>query len=91
VQNTETLNLVCSATPAPHSARATALPSPEHPRSPLKLPNAEARDNLRDQEMRAGKPLPAAVLDAAAAVPDGLLPGNAEVRRGDYHVILRKR
>jgi hypothetical protein len=33
----------------------------------------------------------AALLDAAAAVLNRLLPGKADVRQGDYHVILRKR
>jgi SAM-dependent methyltransferase len=48
-------------------------------------------ESPRYQEMRARKPLFAALLDAAAAVMNLLLPGKVDVRRGDYHVILRKR
>jgi SAM-dependent methyltransferase len=48
-------------------------------------------ESPRFPEMRARKPLFAALLDAAAAVMNFLLPGNTDVRHGDYHVILRKR
>ena len=52
-------------------------------------------ESPRFPEMRARKPVLAALLDAAAFVINlGLnlfLPGKADVRRGDYHVILRKR
>jgi hypothetical protein len=41
--------------------------------------------------MRARKPVFAALLDSAARVMNFLLPGSTDVRRGDYHVILRKR
>jgi hypothetical protein len=40
--------------------------------------------------MRARKPVFAALIDAAASVMNFLLPGKLDVRRGDYHVILRK-
>ena len=48
-------------------------------------------ESPRFPEMRARKPRFAALLDAAAAVMNLLLPGNTDVRHGDYHVILRKR
>jgi SAM-dependent methyltransferase len=48
-------------------------------------------ESPRYPEMRARKPVFAALLDSAARVMNFLLPGNADVRRGDYHVILRKR
>jgi SAM-dependent methyltransferase len=48
-------------------------------------------ESPRFPEMRARKPVFAAMLDAAAAVMNLFLPGKADVRRGDYHVILRKR
>jgi SAM-dependent methyltransferase len=48
-------------------------------------------ESPRYQEMRMRKPALAALLDAAALVINRLLPGKADVRRGDYHVILRKR
>jgi SAM-dependent methyltransferase len=48
-------------------------------------------ESPRYQEMRARKPLFAALLDAVAAVLNLLVPGKADVRHGDYHVILRKR
>jgi|GEM_PF-1108808 len=48
-------------------------------------------ESPRFPEMRARKPALAALLDAAAAVMNFLLPGNTDVRHGDYHVILRKR
>jgi SAM-dependent methyltransferase len=48
-------------------------------------------ESPRYPEMRARKPVFAALLDTAARIMNFLLPGNVDVRRGDYHVILRKR
>jgi SAM-dependent methyltransferase len=48
-------------------------------------------ESPRFPEMRARKPVLATLLDAAAAVMNFVLPGKADVRHGDYHVILRKR
>jgi hypothetical protein len=52
-------------------------------------------ESPRFAEMRARRPVLAALLDATAAamnlVLNLFLPGKADVRRGDYHVILRKR
>ena len=48
-------------------------------------------ESPRFPEMRTRKPALAALLDAAAVVMNLLLPGKLDVRRGDYHVILRKR
>jgi SAM-dependent methyltransferase len=48
-------------------------------------------ESPRFPEMRARKPVFATLLDAAAVVINLFLPGKADVRRGDYHVILRKR
>jgi SAM-dependent methyltransferase len=48
-------------------------------------------ESPRFPEMRIRKPRFAALLDAAAAVMNLLLPGKTDVRHGDYHVILRKR
>ena len=48
-------------------------------------------ESPRFPEMRARKPVLAAVLDAVAAVMNFLLPGKVDVRHGDYHVILQKR
>jgi SAM-dependent methyltransferase len=48
-------------------------------------------ESPRFPEMRIRKPHFAALLDAAAAVMNLLVPGKADVRHGDYHVILRKR
>jgi SAM-dependent methyltransferase len=48
-------------------------------------------ESPRFPEMRARKPVLAALLDAVAIVANLLLPRKADVRRGDYHVILRKR
>jgi SAM-dependent methyltransferase len=48
-------------------------------------------ESPRYQEMRERKPLFAALLDAAATAMNLFLPKKADVRRGDYHVILRKR
>jgi len=48
-------------------------------------------ESPRFPEMRARTPVLAALLDATATVMKLFLPGRADVRRGDYHVILRKR
>jgi SAM-dependent methyltransferase len=48
-------------------------------------------ESPRYPEMRARKPVLAALLDGVACVINFLLPDNVDVRRGDYHVILRKR
>lgn len=48
-------------------------------------------ESPRFPEMRARKPLIAAVLDVFAATVNRLLSGGADVRRGDYHLVLRKR
>jgi len=47
-------------------------------------------ESPRYPEMRARKPAFAALIDAAAAVMNFLLPRKFDVRHGDYHVILRK-
>ena len=48
-------------------------------------------ESPRYPEMRRRKPVFAALVDAAAKVMNFFLPGNTDVRHGDYHVILRKR
>src|SRR3984957_15455242 len=48
-------------------------------------------ESPRFPEMRLRKPAFAALLDAATAVMNFLLPVKADVRPGDYHVILGKR
>jgi SAM-dependent methyltransferase len=48
-------------------------------------------ESPRFPEMRARKPVFAALIDAAAAVMNGLMLRKTDVRHGDYHVILRKR
>ena len=48
-------------------------------------------ESPRYPEMRARKPGLAGLLDAAAAVMNFIIPGKADVRHGDYHIILRKR
>jgi 2-polyprenyl-3-methyl-5-hydroxy-6-metoxy-1,4-benzoquinol methylase len=48
-------------------------------------------ESPRYPEMRARKPLFAAMIDSVARVMNFVLPGKVDVRRGDYHVILRKR
>lgn len=48
-------------------------------------------ESPRYPEMRRRKPAFAALVDAAARAMNFFLPGNADVRHGDYHVILRKR
>ncbi|SFI80439.1 class I SAM-dependent methyltransferase [Bradyrhizobium sp. Gha] len=48
-------------------------------------------ESPRYPEMRRRTPLFAALVDASAAVINAVLPRGTDVRRGDYHVILRKR
>lgn len=48
-------------------------------------------ESPRYPEMRRRKPLFAALVDAGAALINAVLPRGTDVRRGDYHVILRKR
>jgi SAM-dependent methyltransferase len=48
-------------------------------------------ESPRFPEMRARKPFLAALLDAFAVVANLFLSDKVDVRRGDYHVILRKR
>jgi SAM-dependent methyltransferase len=48
-------------------------------------------ESPRFPEMRARKPALASLLDAFAVVANLFLSDKADVRRGDYHVILRKR
>jgi SAM-dependent methyltransferase len=48
-------------------------------------------ESPRFPEMRLRKPVFAALLDAVAVVVNVFLAGKADVRHGDYHVILRKR
>ena len=48
-------------------------------------------ESPRYPEMRARKPVFAALIDSAARIINLLLPGDVDVRHGDYHVILRKR
>jgi SAM-dependent methyltransferase len=48
-------------------------------------------ESPRYPEMRQRKPLFAALVDAGAAVMNAVLPRGTDVRRGDYHVILRRR
>ena len=48
-------------------------------------------ESPRYPEMRLRMPAFAALVDAAARVMNFFLPGKTDVRRGDYHVILRKR
>ena len=57
----------------------------------LQLIYRKEYESPRFPEMRLRKPLFAALLDAVAVVLNRLLPGKADVRHGDYHVILRKR
>jgi len=47
-------------------------------------------ESPRYPEMRRRKPLFAALVDAGAAMLNAVLPRGTDVRRGDYHVILRK-
>jgi SAM-dependent methyltransferase len=48
-------------------------------------------ESPRYPEMRARKPVLAALIDTMARVVNSVLPGKTDVRHGDYHVILRKR
>lgn len=48
-------------------------------------------ESPRYPEMRKRMPKFAALIDAAARAMNWLLPSGTDVRRGDYHVILRKR
>ena len=48
-------------------------------------------ESPRFPEMRARKPVLASLLDALAVAANLFLSAKADVRRGDYHVILRKR
>ena len=48
-------------------------------------------ESPRFPEMRLRKPVFAALLDWATAAINLLLPATADVRHGDYHMILRKR
>ncbi|MGY3236041.1 MULTISPECIES: class I SAM-dependent methyltransferase [unclassified Bradyrhizobium] len=48
-------------------------------------------ESPRYPEMRRRTPLFAALVDASAAAINAVLPRGTDVRRGDYHVILRKR
>lgn len=48
-------------------------------------------ESPRYPEMRQRKPLLAALIDTGAALMNAVLPRGTDVRRGDYHVILRKR
>jgi SAM-dependent methyltransferase len=57
----------------------------------LELAYRKEFESPRFPEMRTRKPTLAALLDAAAAVMNFLIPGKLDVRHGDYHVILRKR
>jgi hypothetical protein len=57
----------------------------------LELIYRKEYESPRYPEMRARKPLFAALIDAAATVLNAMLPGKGDVRHGDYHVILRKR
>ena len=50
----------------------------------------KAYESPRFPELRLRKPMLAALLDAAAAALNFVLPDKTEVRHGDYHVILRK-
>jgi len=47
-------------------------------------------ESPRYPEMRSRKPIFAALLDLFSATLNLVLPGKTDVRRGDYHVILRK-
>jgi len=48
-------------------------------------------ESPRYPEMRKRKPLLAALVDAGVAALDFMLPRGTDIRRGDYHIILRKR
>lgn len=57
----------------------------------LELVYRREYENVHFAEMRERIPLLAALLDGSAVVLNSILPGNTDVRRGDYHIILRKR
>jgi SAM-dependent methyltransferase len=57
----------------------------------LKVIYRREYESPRFPEMRARKPVLASLLDAFAVVANLFLSDKADVRRGDYHVILRKR
>jgi SAM-dependent methyltransferase len=79
-------------------------PFPTHFHPLVTLPNLESfarkhglqmiyrkqYESPRYPEMRRRKPLFASLIDAAARATNLFLPGKADVRHGDYHVILRK-
>lgn len=48
-------------------------------------------ESPRFPEMRARRPLLAALVDTLAGALNAILQGNIDVRRGDYHIVLRKR
>lgn len=48
-------------------------------------------ESPRYPEMRGRKPLLGALIDAFATVVNAVLPPGTDIRRGDYHIILRKR
>ena len=88
-----------------HAGQPGCPPFPTHFHPLVTLANLEAFANRRGlqmiyrkqyespryPEMRRKKPLLAALVDAAAKTMNFFLPGKADVRHGDYHVILRKR
>lgn len=88
-----------------HAGQPGSAPFPTHFHPLVTLANLEAFANRhglqtiyrkqyespRYPEMRRKKPLLAALVDAAAKAMNFFLPGKADVRHGDYHVILRKR
>jgi SAM-dependent methyltransferase len=57
----------------------------------LELVYRREYENVHFAETRERIPLLGALLDAFAVTLNFLLPGDTEVRRGDYHIILRKR
>ena len=88
-----------------HAGQPGCPPFPTHFHPLVSLPKLEAfagrhglqmmyrkqYESPRYPEMRRKKPLLAALVDAAAKVMNVFLPEKADVRHGDYHVILRKR
>jgi SAM-dependent methyltransferase len=48
-------------------------------------------ESPRYPEMRRRKPILAALVDAFATAVNVLLPRGTDIRRGDYHIVLRKR
>lgn len=57
----------------------------------LKVIYRKVYESPRYEEMRRRKPLLAAIIDAASVAINALIPGKADIRHGDYHIILRKR